>query len=100
MNVSNKFEIDLLSNLSRNAWNLFDKSEARNGQNSVEHDQKLIRYEEYHDECIYQALYQFPRTFVWKCMKTTKSWPMGRTDQQMDEQKAWSNIPLNSITGD
>ena len=29
-----------------------------NGWNSVECDQKLIRYEEYHDECIYQALDQ------------------------------------------
>ena len=45
-------------------------------------DQKLIRQEEYHDECNQQVYYQSPKQCFWKYMETTKVWQM---DKWMDD---------------
>ena len=41
MSTPNKFDINPISSLSANVQKLFNKSEAKDGWNSAEHDQKL-----------------------------------------------------------
>ena len=56
MSWRTKFELNPISDLSANAQKLFHLSEARN---SVEHDQKLIRPRDVHNEFANQNLAQF-----------------------------------------